>query len=83
MRRLAILGTLLGSLMFVAAKPADAQYIYGRPAPVRRALRATLPPYGYYYGPRSYYGQGFYYGPRYYGAYYGPYVGPWGGYYYW
>jgi hypothetical protein len=77
MRRLTILGVLFGALLF-AAKPVDAQVIYGGPAPVRRALRAAISPYGYYYyGPRYYYGPQYPYGPSYYGGYWSP----WGGYY--
>jgi hypothetical protein len=78
MRRIAILGAILSAIVLMG-KPADAQVIYGGPAPVRRAFRAALPPYyGYYYrGPRYYYGPAYSYGPRYYGGYWSP----WGGYY--
>jgi hypothetical protein len=78
MKRFAMFATLLGALL-LSDKSADAQVIYGPPAPVRRAVRSAVSPYGYYYyyGPRYYYGPAYTYGPRYYGGYWSP----WGGYY--
>ena len=77
MKRYVILATLLAGFPFTG-KPVGAQVIYGGPAPVRRAIRAAVSPYGYYYrGPRYFYGPAYSYGPRYYGGYWSP----WGGYY--
>lgn len=59
MRRFILVGALTGAL-FAAAAQAQAQVYYRRPVgPVRAAVRAALPPYGYpgpaYYGRPAYY----------------------------
>lgn len=67
MRRIALIGALLAALFASSAATANAQWVYRRVGPVRAAVRATLPPYGYYY--RPFYGR--------------PYLGPGWGYYWW
>jgi hypothetical protein len=72
MKRLMMVGALLGALVFGAASTSQA-YVYVRPVP-RVAARAVLPPYGRpWVGPRysGYYGARFY-GPGYYRPYYRP-----------
>lgn len=65
MKRLAMIGALLGALIFGATSTSQAQVIYRRPVG-RVAARAVLAPYGpRVWGPRAY-------GPRYYPRYYGP-----------
>ncbi|HVX12813.1 MAG TPA: hypothetical protein VHC22_16645 [Pirellulales bacterium] len=80
MKRFALIGALLGALVFGATTTSQA---YVRPVP-RVAARVVLPPYGprvvmgpRVYGPRAYYGPR-YYGPGFYGGAYrawGPGVG--------
>ena len=79
MKRLAMIGALLGALVLGATSTSQAYY----PRPVARtAARVALPPYGRVVGPR-FYGPRPYYGPRVYGApyrawgpgFYGPRVG--------
>jgi len=90
MKRLAMIGALLGALVLGATATSQAQVIYRRPV-ARVAARAALPPYGprvwgprvygpRYYGPRVY-GPGFYgyrgWGPGWYGPGLGVGVGVW------
>ncbi len=82
MKRFAVMGALMGALLFGATSTSQAYYL--RPVP-RVAARAVLPPYGPRVGvvpriyPRAYYlGPGYGYGPRIYGGAYrgwGPGVG--------
>lgn len=67
MKRFAMIGAVLGALLFGATSTSQAYY----PRPVARAARVVLPPYGpRVIGPRVYAPRPFY-GPRVYGPAYG------------